>query len=253
MNLTGRIFNISHFAVHDGPGIRTTVFLKGCPLRCQWCCSPQGQRFACEHAVSGPKTFGYDIGVAELFDRISCDAHIWRRSGGGVTLSGGEVLSQPDFAVALMDRCHQYGVHTAVETCLYAQHETATRVLEKADFVQFDIKAVSSELHRTLTGAGNESILFNAAMLLRSNKNVLARFPLIPGITDSEENLRSIGNFLENERVGVSLEVLPYHKLGLIHYEELGRAYQLSSVNTPTSDEMERARNIFREYRINVF
>lgn len=253
MNLTGRIFNISHFAVHDGPGIRTTVFLKGCPLRCQWCCSPQGQRFACEHAVSGQKTFGYDIGVAELFDRISCDAHIWRRSGGGVTLSGGEVLSQPDFAVALMDRCHQYGVHTAVETCLYAQHETATRVLEKADFVQFDIKAVSSELHRTLTGAGNESILFNAAMLLRSNKNVLARFPLIPGITDSEENLRSIGNFLENERVGVSLEVLPYHKLGLIHYEELGRAYQLSYVNTPTSDEMERARNIFREYRINVF
>lgn len=249
---TGRIFNISHFALHDGPGIRTTVFMKGCPLRCLWCCSPQGQRFEPERSISGKKLFGRDITSEDLYKQISSDAHIWRRSGGGVTLSGGEVLSQPDFAADFTEICHRYGVNVAVETCLCAQQEAALRVLEKADFVQFDIKAVEPELHAKLTGVGNAGILANAEMLLRSNKKILARLPLVPGLTDSEENLRAIGVFLEKGREGVPIEVLKYHKLGLVHYDELGIDYPLPSVPVPSDEDMERARSILREYKINV-
>ena len=252
MAVKGRIFNIAHYAVHDGPGIRTTVFLKGCPARCLWCCSPQSQSFEIERSAGGEKIFGRDVTAAELFAEVRRDAPFWRRSGGGVTLSGGEVMAQPDFAAAFLDLCRAHNVHTAIESCLFASLETVTRIAERTDFIQFDLKAMEPSLHRRLTSLGNENILENAAALLRSGKPVLVRFPLIPGLNDTEENLRATGLFLEGARAGVSLEILRYHRMGVGLYEELGRRYPLPDVEPPTDDEYARAKKILSDYKIMV-
>ncbi|MCD8392388.1 MAG: glycyl-radical enzyme activating protein [Cloacibacillus porcorum] len=250
MTVKGMIFNIAHYAVHDGPGIRTTVFLKGCPARCLWCCSPQSQSFTAERSLSGERIFGRELTAEELFAEVWRDAPFWRRSGGGVTLSGGEVMAQPDFAAAFLDLCRAHNVHTAIESCLFASLETVTRIAERTDFIQFDLKAMEPSLHRRLTSLGNENILENAAALLRSGKPVLVRFPLIPGLNDTEENLRATGLFLEGARAGVSLEILRYHRMGVGLYEELGRRYPLPDVEPPTDDEYARAKKILSDYKI---
>ena len=252
MTVKGMIFNIAHYAVHDGPGIRTTIFLKGCPARCLWCCSPQSQSFTAERSLSGERIFGRELTAEELFAEVRRDAPFWRRSGGGVTLSGGEVMAQPDFAAAFLDLCRAHNVHTAIESCLFASLETVTRIAERTDFIQFDLKAMEPSLHRRLTSLGNENILENAAALLRSGKPVLVRFPLIPGLNDTEENLRATGLFLEGARAGVSLEILRYHRMGVGLYEELGRRYPLPDVEPPTDDEYARAKKILSDYKIMV-
>ncbi len=252
MTVKGMIFNIAHYAVHDGPGIRTTVFLKGCPARCLWCCSPQSQSFTAERSLSGERIFGRELTAEELFAEVRRDAPFWRRSGGGVTLSGGEVMAQPDFAAAFLVLCRAHNVHTAIESCLFASLETVTRIAERTDFIQFDLKAMEPSLHRRLTSLGNENILENAAALLRSGKPVLVRFPLIPGLNDTEENLRATGLFLEGARAGVSLEILRYHRMGVGLYEELGRRYPLPDVEPPTDDEYARAKKILSDYKIMV-
>lgn len=252
MAIVGRIFNIAHYAVHDGPGIRTTVFLKGCPARCLWCCSPQSQSFEIERSADGKKIFGRDVTAAELFAEVRRDAPFWRRSGGGVTLSGGEVMAQPDFARGFFDICRAHNVHTAIESCLFASYETVMRVAELVDFIQFDLKAMDTELHKRLTARGNENILENAAGLLRGKKPLLVRLPLIPGLNDSEDNLRATASFLEREREGAALEILKYHRMGICHYEELGRSYPLPDVAPPTDGEYARAKEILSSYKIRV-
>ncbi|MDO5115570.1 MAG: glycyl-radical enzyme activating protein [Synergistaceae bacterium] len=252
MAAVGRIFNIGHYAVHDGPGIRTTVFLKGCPARCLWCCSPQSQSFEIERSADGGKIFGRELTAAELFAEVRRDAPFWRRSGGGVTLSGGEAMAQPDFVMEFLSLCRANNVHTAIESCLFAPYETAMRIAELTDFIQFDLKAMDTELHRRLTAKGNENILENAAALLRGDKPLLARLPLIPGLNDSEENLRATGAFLEKRRAGAALEILKYHRLGVGLYEELGRSYPLPDVMPPSDEEYARAREILSDYNIRL-
>ena len=161
-------------------------------------------------------------------------------------------MAQPDFAAAFLDLCRAHSVHTAIESCLFASLETVTRIAERTDFIQFDLKAMEPSLHRRLTSLGNENILENAAALLRSGKPVLVRFPLIPGLNDTEENLRATGLFLEGARAGVSLEILRYHRMGVGLYEELGRRYPLPDVEPPTDDEYARAKKILSDYKIMV-
>jgi len=293
----GRIFKISHYAIHDGPGIRTTVFLKGCPARCVWCCSPESQRFereiarsaalcascgrcvaACPKAAIAPEArggidrascdlcgecvgacpkgaieiVGEDMTPQELFDFVKKDAPFWRRSGGGVTLSGGEVLAQPDFALAFLALCRDRGVHTAVETCLFAPARTVAAVAELADFIQFDIKALSPDLHMRLTGLDNGQILDNAIFLLKSGRELLVRYPLVPGCNDDEDELRALAGFCAHNRPGVEVELLPYHSLGTARYEALGRAYALSGTQPPDAEKMRRAAEILRGYPLQV-
>jgi pyruvate formate lyase activating enzyme len=249
---TGRVFNIAHYTVHDGPGIRTTVFLKGCPMRCVWCCSPQSQSFYTESSVKGDKSWGQDFTAKELFKEVRKDAPFWRRSRGGVTLSGGEPLSQADFAAEFFDICRYYNVHTAIESSLAVPEERAALVTDKTDLVMFDIKAVDSSLHREITGIDNEDILKNARSILESGKEVLVRFPLIPTVNDSEDNIRAIGEFVEEAREGTPLEVLRYHKMGVGIYEELGRPYFIPEAEPPTDGEFLRAKEILRNYKIKV-
>jgi len=268
----GNVFRIAHYTIHDGPGIRTTVFLKGCPARCLWCCSPESQLFgpetakkkehclACDPCCGDPKecpgealeTIGRQVSPEELLAEVMRDAPFWRRSGGGVTVSGGEPLAQPDFLAAFLGLCKARYIHTAIETSLFCSRPTLERVLGLLDFVQFDLKAMDPKLHRELTGLDNTEILDNARFLLRSGKPLLARIPLVPGCNDGEDNLRALGAFLGEHRPGVELEVLAYHRMGVGRYDDLGREYALPDTKTPAKEEMERAESILREYPIKV-
>jgi len=269
---TGTIFRIARYTIHDGPGIRTTVFLKGCPARCLWCCSPESQLFGpeiakkrehcrtCDPCCGDPEkcpgealeTIGRRVSPEELLAEVMRDAPFWRRSGGGVTISGGEPLAQPGFLAAFLELCKARYIHTAIETSLFSSRPTLERVLNLLDFVQFDLKAMDPRLHRELTGFDNAEILDNARFLLRGGKPLLARIPLVPGCNDGQENLRALGAFLGEHRPGVELEILAYHRMGVGRYEDLGREYALPGTKPPAQEEMERAESILGEYPIKV-
>ena len=252
------IFDIKEFALHDGPGVRTTVFFKGCPLRCVWCHNPEGLtmemqlmtkdarcrrcgrcRITCEHEVCRPfgrcvyacpdaliSVCGRDISADELYSRLMRDADFLRESGGGVTFSGGEPLLQHEFLLIMLNRLRAAGVHTAVETSGYADPEVFRAVADTADLVIMDLKIADPAIHKTYTGADNAVILENAAYLQKSGKAHEFRTPLIPGITDTEENLDAIRAI-----VGASShELLPYNELAGAKYPMLGVDFPYDSI-----------------------
>jgi pyruvate formate lyase activating enzyme len=251
--IKGRIINIGHYTIHDGPGIRTTVFLKGCPARCLWCCSPESQSFDLEKSILNPsKVYGREVTVEELFAEVRRDEPFWRKSDGGVTLSGGEVLGQPEFAKEFLALCRSRFIHTAIETSLFAKSEIARYVINESDFVQFDLKAMAPKLHMELTGLDNELILDNASELLKSDKDILVRFPLIPKLNDSIENINALGKFVSENRKDAKVEILRYHKMGVGTYEELGLAYLIPFVNPPENEDVQKAADILRNYELQV-
>ena len=164
LNTKGRIFNIQRFSIHDGPGIRTIVFLKGCFMRCAWCCNPESQRYDIEtlYENGSPKTVGKDVLVKDLIPEVLADVPFYRRSGGGVTLSGGEVLAQPEFARDLLRAFKNEGLHTAIETTANAPFEVIKTILPYLDLCLMDIKHMDSNKHKEYTTSGNERILENA-------------------------------------------------------------------------------------------
>ena len=188
LDTTGRIFDIQKFSTHDGPGIRTIVFLKGCFLRCRWCCNPESQNFAIEtmNQNGQMKTMGRDVTVREIMKTVVQDMPYYRRSGGGLTLSGGESLVQPDFAAALLRAAkEEYGISTALESTACASYESIQKLLPYLDWYLMDIKHTNSEKHKEFTGKGNELILENAKRLARDAKNLVIRVPVIPTFNDS--------------------------------------------------------------------
>jgi pyruvate formate lyase activating enzyme len=294
----GIIFDIKRYAVHDGPGIRTTVFFKGCPIRCLWCANPESQLKTPEIAYLASECIGcrqcvdvcpqnavsfYDgkpqrqatactvcgecvahcpaealqlmgrrITVDVLYQDLIADQPFWERSGGGVTLSGGEPLMQLDFAAALLDRCRENYVHTALDSCLQVPPAAIETVFDKVDYFLCDLKLLSASRHRDCTGVTNEQILKNLALLLNSGKDILVRRPLVPGFNDDIEELEALGRFLESHRPGVALELLPYHRLGESKFERLGRSYELAEVVPPTKEEMEVAKQILGKFDVEV-
>ena len=164
-NTQGRIFDIQKYSVHDGPGIRTIVFLKGCPLRCKWCCNPESQSKAIQTMIVAgeEKIMGRDVTVEEVMEEVLKDVPHFRRSNGGLTLSGGECLLQPEFASALLQAAHAYGITTAIETTGFASFEMMEdKILPFVDTFMMDIKHMNSAKHKLFTGQSNEKILSNA-------------------------------------------------------------------------------------------
>ncbi|MBQ9777930.1 MAG: glycyl-radical enzyme activating protein [Clostridia bacterium] len=239
---TGRIFDIQRYSIHDGPGIRSIVFFKGCYLRCRWCCNPESQEYKLQELTEGGKTrtVGRDVTVAEVMDEILKDAVYYHRSGDGVTLSGGECMAQPEFAEALLRAVHEYGYHTAIETTAFASREVVDRLLPHVDLFLMDIKHVNSEKHQAFCGKPNDVILQNAKYIAENARELIIRVPCVPTFNATEEEIADIARFAASLPRVKELHLLPYHRLGQDKYTGLGREYTLAHITPPTNEHMER-------------
>ena len=238
----GRISDIQRYSIHDGPGIRTIVFLKGCILRCRWCCNPESQNYEIETMmVQGkPKTIGRDITVREVMETVEKDRQYYRRSGGGLTLSGGECLCQPEFARDLLRAAKESGINTAIESMAGVPYETIQSILPYLDTYLMDIKHMNSAKHKEFTGKGNELMLENAKKIAASGlTNLVIRVPVIPGFNDRVDEIEAIARFADNLTGVKKIHLLPYHRLGKDKYEGLGREYLMGDTLPPTNEHME--------------
>lgn len=273
------VFSIEEFSIFDGPGIRTTVFLMGCPLRCEWCHNPEGQSFsnsivrstngcvgcgAClkyAKIVDGKTVFSEksiancprnllryiakEYTPRELCEKLAKNFAILNRSGGGITFSGGEPLANYEFLLECLDLT-KGKVNRAVQTCGFASPEVFESVLGACDYMLFDIKLASDDLHKRYTGVSNESILQNFAVLANSGKKFVVRTPMIPEVTDTEENIHGICDILSSNGVKY-VELLPYNKLAGAKYPLVGREY-CPSFDGSTEPQMRF--EIFEKYGI---
>lgn len=238
----GRIFDIQKFSTHDGPGIRTIVFLKGCVLRCRWCCNPESQNYNIETMNQNGKikTMGEDVSVRAVMEKVVQDMPYYRRSGGGLTLSGGECLVQADFSAALLRAAKEdYGLSTAIESTACAPYEQIQKLLPYLDWYLMDIKHTNPAKHKEYTGKTNELILENAKKLARDAKHLVVRVPVIPGFNDDEHEILGIARFAASLETVKQIHLLPYHRLGYDKYVGLGRDYGMGDVLPPSREKME--------------
>lgn len=249
--LEGLIFNIQRYSLHDGPGIRTVVFLKGCPLCCPWCANPESQNFEVEQM--GKDRIGYLTTSEEVISVVSRDEVFYRRSGGGMTLSGGEPLMQQDFSAALVKEAKKKNIHVAIETSGFQKWDLLWKVIKNVDLVLLDIKMMESKKHKKIIGVSNDLILDNARKIKRRNKEVIIRVPVIPGYNDSLDNLIETAKFCNSIRVK-EMHLLPYHSLGEYKYIQLGREYKLTGLEPPSKEKLNSiAIKITSKYGVNVF
>jgi len=297
-NIKGDVFDIQRFAVHDGPGIRTLVFLKGCHLKCLWCQNPEGQTqkalliyseakcILCgrcinncpEKAISfidgklktdfkkckgcgqcvqicpqgARKIDSKVMSAEEVVEEIKKDEVYYRR-GGGVTLSGGDPLFQSEFSTSILGLCKQNYINTAIETSGFTDENTMKRIAEVTDLFLFDLKHMNSQKHKKYTGVPNETILNNAKIISKMNKNIIIRIPLIPSINDSIDNIRKTVDFVKNELNNVKIiEILPYHELGLGKYKSLGINYSLENIKPPKKKKVYEIINYIKSFNIDA-
>ena len=246
LNVSGRIFDIQKFSVHDGPGIRTIVFLKGCALRCKWCCNPESQKYEIQTMLQNgkEKTIGQDITVAEVLEIVKKDMPYYRRSGGGLTLSGGEMLCQSDFAYALLRSAKEASINTAVETTGFASYEVIEKLLPHIDTVLMDIKHTNSAKHKEFTTQPNEKILENAVKIAKNAKKLIIRVPVIPTFNDTPEEIGDIARFAASLEGVTEINLLPYHRFGKDKYDGLGREYLMGDLPSPTEEKMQQLKAV---------
>ena len=246
----GRIFDIQRYSIHDGHGIRTIVFLKGCVLRCRWCCNPESQEYKIQTMmVQGkPKTIGRDVTVEEVVQEVEKDRAYYRRSGGGLTLSGGESLCQPEFARDLLRAAKEAGITTAMESMACAKWEVIEDILPYLDQYLMDIKHINPEKHKEFTGRSNELMLENARKVAASGMTELSiRVPVIPTFNDTPEEIRDIARFADKLPGVKRIHLLPYHRLGQDKYDGLGREYLMKDILPPTNEHMEMLKRVGTE------
>ena len=245
----GRIFNIQRFSIHDGPGIRTIVFFKGCFMRCAWCCNPESQAYEIQTMQENgkEKIVGKDVTVEEILPELLADEQYYWRSGGGITLSGGEILGQPDFARDLLRACKQHGLHTAVESTANAPYESIEKILPYLDLYLMDIKHMDSAKHKEYTGAENTLILENAKRLAQSGVELIIRTPVVPTFNDTAEEIRAISKFAATLPGVKEHHLLPYHRLGQDKYAGLDRNYALKGVEPPSAERMQYLLSVAEE------
>ena len=242
-NTKCRIFDIQRYSIHDGNGIRTIVFLKGCVLRCRWCCNPESQEYDIQTMmVQGkPKVIGRDVTVAEVMKTVEKDRQYYWRTGGGLTLSGGESLCQPEFATALLQAAQESGISTAMESMGCAKWETIEKMLPYLDQYLLDIKHMNPRKHKEFTGRSNELMIENAMKIAKSGMTELSiRVPVIPGFNDTEEEIRQIAAYTATLPNVKRMHLLPYHRLGQDKYTGLNREYLMGDVKPPTNEHMEK-------------
>ncbi len=291
-SLTGTVFDIQRFSLHDGPGIRTIVFLKGCPLSCKWCSNPESQNInsvllysekdciGCNKCISVCKLGaisrenpnfidrdkctgcgecvntcvtgalvlkGKPMTIAQLINELKKDATMFRRSGGGVTLSGGEPLVQHEFAAELLKACHAQGWNTAMETTGLGSELAIKSVIPHVDTVLLDIKSTNSNAHKEFTGVTNEIILKNAQDISKLS-NTIIRVPIIPGFNYSVEEVESIAEFAKTMRGVRKIHLLPYHNFGQNKYGLMGKNYQLDEVKPLKAELLDECKKVVEKH-----
>jgi len=246
----GRIFDIQRYSIHDGPGIRTIVFLKGCVLRCKWCCNPESQEYQIQTMmVQGkPKTIGRDVTVAEVMETVMKDQIYYQRSGGGLTLSGGESLCQAEFARDLLRAAKARGINTAMESMAGLPYEKVEMVLPYLDTYLMDIKHMNPLKHKEFTGKSNELMLENARKIAESGQTKLViRVPVIPTFNDQPDEIRNIAWFADKLPGVDKIHLLPYHRLGQDKYDGLGRTYEMPDVLPPENEYMDMLKRVVEQ------
>ena len=274
MTRTGLIFNVQRFSVHDGPGLRSTVFMKGCPLRCDWCHNPESQSphpaivrllhrcMACgrcsEQELASPVVSGRDdsdvarcptgalqaigrhVDSAELTRTLLSDRIFFDDSGGGVTMSGGEPLSQAAFVVDVLQRLRAEGVHTALDTSGLGRWVDLRDAAAHADLVLYDVKLLDDARHAAATGVSNQRILSNLRALSAVHRNIWIRIPVVPGVNDDAENIEATAAFLRPLRGITRIDLLPYHATGEAKFARVGLEYRLHGTPTPTTAQLDQ-------------
>jgi pyruvate formate lyase activating enzyme len=270
----GMVLNIQHYSLHDGPGIRTTVFLKGCPLTCLWCHNPESIRrdkqksfskhrcIFCgecgefkelsEHCPTGAlETLGKEMTVSEVLGEIVKDTVFFDESGGGVTFSGGEPLLQWEFVYAVAKVCKQQGIHTALDTSGYGKWEPLQKLGEVIDLFLYDLKHFDDDRHRELTGVSNQRILNNLKKLTEFEEKIVVRIPVIPGLNDDKDHLASLKEWIAS--IGLKqVMLLPYHKTGIDKYLRIPGEYQIPEVLEPKEETMEKIKQEFEKAGLTV-
>jgi len=297
----GLIFDLKKYAINDGPGIRTTVFFKGCPLRCRWCHNPEGQSAApeimirasrcltdCRDCISAcpekaitktaavpaldrPKctvcgkcadvcpaqaieVVGRRVTASQLLREIERDRIFQEESGGGVTFSGGEPLSQPDFLSEILDLCRKKEIHTTVDTCGFAAADVLERLAPKTDLFLYDLKVMDEKKHLASTGESNRPMLENLKRLAAKGHRTVVRIPVVPGVNDDEENIRETAEFLRSLGTISDISLLPYHRLGREKYSGLEIKAEGDEFTPPSAESMQRIKKSLedRGFRVSL-
>lgn len=250
----GVVLRIERSSVHDGSGFRTVVFLKGCPLRCAWCSTPESQSFQIEKAKTENTIYGQIMTVEQVMKEVRKDSLFYFHSGGGMTVSGGELLSQPVFATALLRQARLEGIHTAIESSFFAPAQVVEEILPYVMTAFVDIKLMDTGKHLEYCGVNNERILDN---LLHTNESdwkgdLIIRVPMIPQVNDDPTELLEIARFCKGLKRLRYIQLLPYHTLGTNTYQKLGRSYPLAGTVSPTEEHMEHCRQWMRGEGVDV-
>jgi len=238
--MKGMVFNIQRFCINDGPGIRTTVFFKGCPLKCKWCHNPESHSDKIELMTENGKqeTCGTYMTVQEVMDEVLKDKVFYENSGGGLTLSGGEPLFQVEFAYELLKQAKQNGIHTCIETCGFAKTEEILKVAEFTDIFLYDWKLTNNKLHKEYTEVQNTLILKNLQQIDAIGSKIILRCPIIPNVNDTEEHFLGIANVANSLKNILSIDVEPYHSLGSSKYKKIGQSEAEQSFKTPNNQQV---------------
>ncbi len=227
MEKKGIVFSIEEFAIHDGPGIRTTIFLKGCPLRCSWCHNPEGISPVPQFMIKKNERVicGYEISSTELAHQVLRNKDIYKLNQGGITLTGGEPLFQSEFVAEFLGKIKP-DIHSAIETSGYATPDIFQKIIPMLDLVMLDMKHTDPAIHKKYTGVDNRLILKNLEYLCSSNIDFIIRIPLIPGVNDSKENMLNLLSLIKDAPSLLRIEILRYHKTAGAKYAMIGQEYK---------------------------
>ena len=245
---SGIIFDIKRFAVHDGPGIRTTIFFKGCLAHCWWCHNPESQSSEIQSVIKTNKLddlifeeneiVGRQITADELLTEINKDTVYFDESGGGVTFSGGEPLMQPEFLESILKLCKEENIHATLDTTGYCSPEIIQSIYKYVDLFLYDLKIIDDKLHQKYTGLSNAQILENLKFLQNKEKNIIIRFPVIPDVTDTKTNINQILDYL-NSKNGISeINILPFHKIANHKYTRFQIENKMNKTKEPSKEEI---------------